>query len=413
MPQPSVSRAALAFIFVTVTLDMLAIGIMVPVLPMLLLQMSRGDVGDAARMTGLFALTWASMQFLCSPLVGALSDRFGRRPVILMSNLGLGLDYLLMATAPSLFWLWCGRVLSGITAASYSAATAYIADVTPEHRRAEAFGWLGAAFGLGFVVGPALGGTLGAIHTRLPFWVAAGLSLINTLYGACILPESLPPALRSRRLSWAQINPTGGLRLLSSQPVLLRLGLALGLGDLAHHTLPSLFVLYADTRFGWDARTVGWVIAASGIAATLVSAAGVGPLVRRLGEARTVAFGLACGAAGFACYGLAPTGPLFLWGLPLLALWGLAGPILQAVMTRHVAPSAQGQMQGALSSIHGMAGMAGPPLFTQMFSAALAAPPPWHQPGVPFLVAGVCLFCSIAVVHWGLEAATVPARADG
>ena len=177
MIRPAAGRAALAFIFVTVVLDMLAIGIMVPVLPKLILELSAGQVGTAAQLAGFFSFTWASMQFLCSPWVGALSDRYGRRPIILLSNLGLGLDYLLMATAPTLGWLWIGRVLSGITAASYSTATAYVADVTEPAARARAFGWLGAAFGLGFMVGPALGGVLGAIDLRLPFWVAAGLSL--------------------------------------------------------------------------------------------------------------------------------------------------------------------------------------------------------------------------------------------
>jgi DHA1 family tetracycline resistance protein-like MFS transporter len=213
-------RAAFAFIFVTVALDMLALGIMAPVLPKLVIQMEGGDVARAASITGVFGFAWAAMQFLFSPLLGAVSDRFGRRPVVLLSNLGLGLDYVVMALAPTLSWLFVGRIVSGITAASFSTAGAYIADVSPPEKRAAQFGMLGAAFGLGFIIGPAAGGLLGGVDLRLPFWVAAALSLANACYGFFILPESLPRERRAR-LELAKANPLGSLRLLRSRPALL------------------------------------------------------------------------------------------------------------------------------------------------------------------------------------------------
>jgi DHA1 family tetracycline resistance protein-like MFS transporter len=264
-------KAALAFIFVTVVLDMLAIGMIAPVLPKLVLGFVEGDTSYGAQVYGLFATAFALMQFVFSPLVGALSDRFGRRPVVLMSNLGLGLDYVLMALAPSLGWLFVGRVIGGITTASYGTATAYIADVTPVERRAGAFGMLGAAFGIGFVLGPALGGVLGAMHPRLPFAVAAGLSLLNFCYGLLVLPESLPVERRAA-FQWRRANPLGSLTLLRSHPELFGLSTVLFLSAFAHEVLPSTFVLYASYRYHWTERDVGLALAAVGICSAIVTA---------------------------------------------------------------------------------------------------------------------------------------------
>ena len=271
-------RAAFLFIFVTVLLDMLALGVIIPILPKLIERFVAGDTAYAAQIYGLFTTVWALMQFLFSPLLGALSDRFGRRPVVLLSNLGLGLDYLLMAWAPSLAWLFVGRVLSGMTSASFTTANAYIADVTEPDARAGAFGMLGAAFGIGFVLGPAFGGYLGAIDLRLPFWVAAGLSIGNFLYGVIVLPESLPRDKRGPfRLSRA--NPLGALRLLSAHRELAGLAAVIFLYHLAHWSLPSMFVLYADHRYGWDARMIGWTLAAVGVCSMIVQAGLVKPVV--------------------------------------------------------------------------------------------------------------------------------------
>jgi len=395
VPTPAPTRAAFLFIFITVALDMLALGVMIPVLPKLIIEFKHGDVAQAAGAAGLFGFSWAAMQFVFSPLLGAVSDRRGRRPVILLSNLGLGLDYLLMALAPSLTWLFVGRLISGITSASYSTAGAYIADVTPEEERAAKFGMLGAAFGLGFVVGPALGGLLGGISLRLPFYAAAGLSLANALYGFFILPESLPPEKRAP-FAWSKANPLGSFSLLRSHPRLLGLAVVAFLYHVAHDSLPSVFVLYADYRYHWGERMVGFCLAAVGIASTIVAALLVGPLVKRLGERRALLIGLSFGAVGFGVYGWAPTGGWFLTGIPLLAIWGLAGPSLQALMSRRVEQSAQGRLQGALASMAGITGMIGPLLFTQIFAFGISSKT-LYLPGAPFWASSLLLGGSLLV----------------
>src|SRR6185503_12223597 len=272
-------RAAFAFVFVTVMLDMFAIGIIIPVLPRLVEDFMGGDTARAATIYGIFGTAWALMQFLFMPVLGSLSDRVGRRPIILLSNFGLGLDYVLMALAPNLRWLFVGRVISGITAASVSTAGAYLADVTPADQRAAKFGLLGAAFGAGFVVGPALGGLLGDISPRLPFWVAAGLSLTNGLYGLFVLPESLP---RERRtpFSWRKANPVGALKLLRSHHELWGLTGVTFLSNLAHAALPSVAVLYMGYRYRWDAKAVGLLLAGVGVCQIIVNAVLVGRVVK-------------------------------------------------------------------------------------------------------------------------------------
>jgi len=387
-------RAALAFILITVTLDMLALGVIVPVLPRLVVDFVGGDTARGAEIYGLFGTVWALMQFFFSPILGSLSDRFGRRPVVLLSNLGLGLDYIFMALAPTLSWLFVGRVISGITSASLSTAYAYIADVTRAEKRAASFGMVGAAFGVGFVVGPALGGLLGSIEPRLPFWVAAALSLANASYGWLVLPESLP---RERRMafSWRRANPVGSLVLLRSHPELLGLAVVNFLGNLAHAALPSTFVLYVGYRYGWDAQTVGIMLASVGIASVIVQAGVIGPVVRRIGERAALLLGLLCGAAGFAVYGLATTGTLFLIGVPAVALWGLAGAASQGLMTHRVGFSEQGQLQGANGSVRGITELIGPGLFTQSFAFFIAVANPVHLPGAPFLLASLLLAAAL------------------
>lgn len=372
---------------------MLALGVMIPVLPKLIVEFEHGNMADAAGAAGVFGFAWAAMQFIFSPLLGAISDHYGRRPVILLSNLGLGLDYLLMALAPSLSWLFIGRLVSGITSASYSTAGAYIADVTPEDERAAKFGMLGAAFGLGFVVGPALGGLLGGLGLRVPFWAAAGLSLTNSLYGFFILPESLT-AERRAPFTLTKANPFGSLALLRSHPRLLGLALVAFLYNVAHDSLPSVFVLYADFRYHWGERMVGFCLAAVGVASTIVSALLVGPTVKRLGERRALLVGLAFGVLGFAMYGWAPTGAWFLAGIPFISLWGIAGPAFQALMSRRVEPSAQGRLQGALASMAGVTGMIGPLLFTQIFAFGISSQTV-HLPGAPYWLSSVLLGASL------------------
>ena len=395
---PAPTRAAFLFIFITVALDMLALGVMIPVLPKLIIEFEHGDVAQAAGAAGLFGFSWAAMQFVFSPLLGAISDRRGRRPVILLSNLGLGLDYLLMALAPSLSWLFVGRLISGITSASYSTAGAYIADVTPKEQRAAKFGMLGAAFGLGFVVGPAIGGWLGGISLRMPFYAAAGLSLSNALYGFFVLPESLPKEKRAPFV-WSKANPVGSLALLRSHPRLLSLALVSFLAKVAHDSLPSVFVLYTDYRYHWSERTIGLCLAGVGVASTLVAALLVGPLVKRFCERRALLVGLLFGVLGFGVYGWAPTGGWFLVGIPLVAIWGLAGPAFQALMSRRIEPSAQGRLQGALASMSGITGMVGPLLFTQIFAFGISSRAV-HWPGAPFWASSLLLGASLLVAFF-------------
>jgi MFS transporter, DHA1 family, tetracycline resistance protein len=385
-PPPKASRAALAFIFVTVLLDVLALGVVIPVLPRLVEGFVGGDTARAAHIYGLFGGVWALMQFFFSPLLGAVSDRFGRRPVILFSNFGLGFDYILMALAPSLSWLFAGRVISGITGASVTTAWAYIADVTPPERRAAGYGMVGAAFGLGFVLGPAAGGIFGAVNPRLPFWIAAGLTLTNAMYGLFVLPESLPRENRAG-FRWSRANPIGALQLLRSQPQLAGLASLNFLYWIAHQSLTSVFVLYAGYRYGWGPKTVGLTLAFVGIGSVIVQGGLVRPFVKRFGERVGVITGMTCGALGFAAYGLAPTGHLFWAGIPVFAFMGFFGPSLQGLMTRRVGPEAQGRLQGANASIMGITGVFGPSLFASVFASFIGPRADLHLPGAPFLLA--------------------------
>jgi DHA1 family tetracycline resistance protein-like MFS transporter len=393
---PAPTRAAFAFIFVTVLLDMLALGIVVPVLPMLIKQFEGGETAGAASIVGYFGAAWAMMQFVFQPVLGALSDRFGRRPVIILSNIGLGLDYVMMALAPSLWFLFIGRLISGFAAATYSTASAYIADVTPPEKRAARFGLMGAAFGLGFVVGPAIGGFLGHYGLRFPFWGAAVLSLLNGTYGFFVLPESLSRERRSP-FSWRRANPIGSAKLVGSNPVLTRLTLATFLQRLAHGSLPSMFVLYANYRYGWDTTTVGYSLAAVGVLQMIVSGGLVRVAVTRLGERATLALGMVCGISGFTLYAAAPNEIVFLISFPFIALWGLANPALQGMSTRLVSRSEQGQLQGAQSSFNSIADMIGPLIYSQAFAFAIAGGG-FHLPGIPYYLAALFIVGALSVV---------------
>jgi MFS transporter, DHA1 family, tetracycline resistance protein len=388
-------QGAFIFVFITVVLDMVALGVTVPVLPKLIVEFKGGDVPAAAVIAGVFATVWAAMQFFFSPVLGAASDRFGRRPVILLSNLGLGLDYVFMALAPTLPWLFVGRVISGITSSSYPTAAAYISDVTPPEKRAGKFGMLGAAFGIGFVVGPAVGGLLGAIDLRLPFWVAAGLSLANALYGYFVLPESLLKKHRAR-IDWRKANPIGALNLLTRHPELLGLTFALFVMMLAHEALPNMFVLYADYRYHWDIQTVGPALALVGVCSGVVQGGLVGPLVKRIGETACMMLGLLCGAVGFIVFGMAPIGAIFMTGIPFVALWGIAGPAMQSLMSRHVQPHEQGALQGAVGSMRGVAGMLGPVLMTGMFTLTAGSKAWIEAPGMVYFLAAVLVIAAMA-----------------
>jgi MFS transporter, DHA1 family, tetracycline resistance protein len=394
-PSASATKATFIFIVITVTLDFLAFGIIAPVLPNLIIQFEGGNMAKAAAITGYFGFAWNLMQFLFLPVLGAWSDRFGRRPVILISCLGLGLDYIFMALAPSLKWLFVGRLISGITASNVSTAFAYITDVTAPEERAKKFGLLGAAFGLGFVVGPAVGGLLGQYNLRAPFWAAAVLSLANFLYGLLVLPESLPKEKRAKS-AWHMANPLGSLALLRSHPELAGLSLVVLLYYLAHQALQNVFVLYTEYRYAWNTRSVGISLAVVGVCAMIVSGGLVGPYVKKFGERRSLVSGLFYGALGFAGFALAWRGWAVLASIQFIALWGVAGPAMQSLMSRRVDASSQGKLQGAVNSLRALTGMVGPLLFTQVFSAAISPTARLHLPGAPYYLASVLLLAAIA-----------------
>ncbi len=406
---PQARTAALAFIFVTVLIDILAFGLIIPVLPHLVQQFVGGDIGKASLWVGVFGTMFALIQFVTAPIQGALSDRYGRRPVILLSCLGLGLDFIFMALAPSLAWLFVGRIISAMTSASFTTANAYIADVTPPDKRAQAFGMIGAAFGLGFIIGPVIGGWLGGIDLRLPFWGAAILALCNFAYGWFVLPESLTPDKRTPRFDWSHANPLGSLMLLKSYPQVFGLAAVVLLINLAHYVYPSVFVLYADYRYHWGPQAVGWVLAVVGVFSVIVNALVVKRVVGAFGERRTLLIGLMFGTVGFAIYGLAPTGNWFLAGIPVMALWALSMPATQALVTRQVGASAQGRVQGALTSLVSFAGIIGPALYTSIFSLFISARAPVHAPGAPFLLACLMLMAA-GLVGWRF--ARAPAKPD-
>jgi MFS transporter, DHA1 family, tetracycline resistance protein len=400
-------RATFAFIFFTILLDMLALGIVAPVLPKLIIELEGGDKARAAAMYGIFGTVWAAMQFLFAPLLGGLSDRFGRRRVILFSCLGLGLDYIVMALAPTLGWLFVGRVISGITASSFATAFAYVADVTPPDERAGKFGQLGAAFGIGFIMGPVFGGVLATVDLRAPFWAAGVLSLVGAAYGWFVLPESLPPERRAP-IDWRRANPIGSIGLLRSRPALLALAAAAFCYRVAHDAMPSLFVIFTDYRFGWNERTVGFVLAIVGVVSMIVQAGFVGAAVKRLGEQRAMMTGFTFGAIAFLIYALAPSGAVFLAGIPIGALFGFAYPALQGLMTRRVAAEEQGRLQGALASLMGIAGVIAPLLFTRVFAEAIGPYRRYGVPGAPFLLAAGILVA--AMIVGALGNSTAPAR---
>lgn len=389
-------RATIAFIFVTAVLDIVAMGIVIPVLPTLIEQFV-GSNARAGVINGAFVALWAGMQFIASPVIGSLSDQYGRRPVILLSTAGLTLDYLLMALAPNLWWLALGRLIAGVTSASFTTVYAYMADITAPEQRARAYGLIGAAFSGGFVAGPLLGGVLGEISPRAPFWVAGAMGAVAFLYGLLILPESLP-GNRRMTFSWRRANPFGAMRLLRSHHELFGLTAVNFLLYFAHHVFSAVFVLYAAYRYGWSAWEVGLVLALVGALDMVVQGWLVGPFTRRLGDRRTMIFGLFGGALGVACMGLAPTGVLFALAMIPNALWGLAMPTIQSLMTQRVSESEQGQLQGANMSVASIAGVLSPLFFGAVYSISLGegSRSPAYS-GIALLIAAAVLLAAAVI----------------
>jgi len=390
-------RAAIGFIFVTALLDIVAMGIIIPVLPSLIEQFV-GSNAQAGIWNGVFVALWAGMQFVASPIIGSLSDQYGRRPVILLSCAGLAADYVLMALAPGLWWLALGRIIAGVTSSSFTTIYAYMADVTPPEQRARAYGLIGAAFSGGFVLGPFLGGFLGEIGPRAPFWAAAVMSGIAFCYGLLVLPESLPVEKRMR-FSWRRANPVGAMVLLLRHRELSGLAGVTFLLHFAHHVFSTVFVLYAGYRYGWGPREVGLLLAMVGGIDMVVQGVLTGPIVKRLGDRGTMILGLFGGTLGVALMGWAPVGWVFVLAMLPNALWGLAMPTLQSLMTRQVSESEQGQLQGATMSVASIAGVVSPLFFGWIYSISVGETAPVRIMGLAFYIAaGVLLAAS--VIGW-------------
>jgi DHA1 family tetracycline resistance protein-like MFS transporter len=379
-------RGSTVFVLATVLLDTLGVGLIIPVGPRLVASFLGNDLGAASRAFGVLLSLYSIMQFLFAPVLGGLSDRFGRRAVILMSLLGAAASYLLSGFAPSLGWLFVGRVIAGATGASFSAANAYVADVTPPEKRAQSFGLVGAAFGLGFIIGPALGGAIGDLGLRLPYFVAAGLNFLNFLYGLFVLPESLPRKDR-RPFSLRRANPLGSIKNLGRHPIVLGLTGTMTCAFMSQMILQSVWALYNQARFGWTLRGVGMSLMAVGLATAVVQGVLIRAILPRVGERRALILGLGLGALGHLGFGLAQQGWMMYAMIFPFALAGLSGPATQALITREVGPSEQGELQGSLNSLSGLTAIVGPLLGTVLlarFAPETAHP---HLPGAPFFAA--------------------------
>ena len=402
-------KAAMPFILITVLLDMIGIGLIIPVLPKLVTTMSGGNISKGSYVFGWFVASYALMQFVFSPILGKLSDAVGRRPIILTSLFGAGLDYLLMAFAPNLKWLFVGRVISGITGANISAANAYIADVSAPEDRAKNFGMIGACFGVGFIIGPGLGGLLGSYSLKLPFIVAACLNLLNWLYGFFVLPESLAKENR-QPFDWKKANPFASLSQLGKYPVVLGLTATIALERLAHDTLPATWVLYTTYRFNWTEFDNGLSLALVGIVFAIVQGGLTGRIVGWLGERKAIIYGLTIGALTFVAYGLSTRGWMLYLAIIFGSIGGIAGPAIQSVITRMVSANEQGAVQGIIASIQSIVAILGPLMATNLFGYFTSSSAPMQLPGAAFLAAA--LLVAIAALMAARGARPIEAGAN-
>jgi len=405
-PRPP-GKHALVFVAITVLLDIISFGLILPVLPTLLVELTGETVSQAAIRSGWLAFVYAAMQFLCAPVLGNLSDRFGRRPVLLFAVCGLGLDFLIMGFAPTFGWLFLGRLISGIAGASFTPAYAYVADISPPERRAQNFGLISACFGIGFILGPALGGLLGGFGPRTPFFVAAGLSLANFVYGTFVLPESLAPEKR-RSFEARRANPLGTIMQMRRHPVLLGLLGALFLWMVAHQVMPATWTFYTKFRFGWSEATIGASLALAGAVMAVSQASLMRVLVPRLGERHAALLGIAIAGIGYVGYATATEGwMMFAW----LSTWlfgALVMPTTNAFMSHRVAADAQGELQGAVACLYSLSSIAGPPLMTQLFGRLSAPTALVHLPGAAFLAAAILTAACLAI-YWSVTREPVPA----
>ncbi|MEI6486626.1 MAG: TCR/Tet family MFS transporter [Sphingomonadales bacterium] len=377
---------ALAFIFVTVLIDAIGFGVVIPVFPQLIMQLTGRTLAHAAEVSGWIAFLYASIQFTMGPVIGGLSDRFGRRPVLLASLAAFSADYLVMAFAPTLWWLVAARCVAGITGATFPTAYAYIADVTPPEKRGANFGVIGMAFGFGFIIGPALGGFVAQFGHQVPFLVSAGLALTNFIYGMFVLPESLPPE-RRRPFEWRRANPVGALiRLKSAHPVVLMLAATVFVWTLSYQSLYSIWSYHGQQRYGWTPEQVGWSLAAVGVTGAIVQGFLGRKLIPRFGQRNIIIVGLLSAVAGYSTYAMADAGWMVYLGIAVSACQGLVFPCLQGLMSAEVGPNEQGELQGAVASIQSLSSIVGPPLMTTVFARFSAPDAPIYAPGAPFVV---------------------------
>lgn len=378
-------NAAVGFIFVTLLLDVIGLGIIIPVIPKLIMELSGESLSESSTIGGWLMFSYAFFQFLFAPLIGGLSDRYGRRPVLLLSLLGFGLDYILLALAPTLSWLFIGRIISGIFGASFTTGSAYIADVSAPEKRAQNFGLIGAAFGLGFIIGPVLGGLLGFYGSRIPFYAAAILTLLNALYGFFILPESLPKEKR-RAFKMSRANPIGSIKVFKNNPLILGLLFGLSFIYIASHAVQSTWTFYTMYRFEWDEKLVGYSLGFVGILSALVQGLLIRVLIPKLGQEKAVYVGMLFYTLGLILFGLAFEGWHMYPYLIIYSLGGIAGPALQGIMSNHVADDQQGELQGANTSMMSLTSIIGPPLMTGIFAFYTSSENNLQIPGAPMFL---------------------------
>lgn len=395
MSRPTSNRNALTFIFFTVFIDMTGFGIIIPVMPELIMELTGQGLGRSALYAGWLLFVFAVLQFFFAPLIGNLSDRFGRRPVLLLALSAYGLDYLVLGLAPSIGWLFVGRCISGVTGASHSTANAYIADVSAPEDRAKNFGLVGAAFGLGFILGPVIGGLLGGYGSRVPFFFAAGLALVNVVYGLVILPESLAREER-RPFSWRRANPLGALVQMRRYPVVLALFLVVAFYMLAHDANPSTWTYFTMLKFGWSEREVGYSLGFVGLMFALVQGSLIRAAIPRIGERRAAVLGITMMGLGFAGFAFSTQSWQLVAFIVPFSLSGLAMPALRGIMANQVPDNAQGELQGAITSVLSLTAIVAPVLMTQLFGYFTSAAAPLYFPGAPFLTAA-CLMVACLI----------------
>ncbi len=405
LPKPS--KWAIWFIFITITIDMIGIGLVLPVLPRLISDVSGADLAGASVIYGLLFVAYGGCQFLFGPAIGNLSDAVGRRPVLLLSLLGLGVDYLLTALAPTLFWLFVGRIVAGICGASYVTANAYLADITKPEERAQAFGLMGAAFGIGFVIGPAIGGLLGTFGPRVPFFVAAAFSLANVAFGYFVLPESLPQENR-RSFDWRRANPLGTLRVFARYRGVVPLAVAMFAFFFAGSVYQAIWTFWGIARFGWSEATIGLTLAAFGISTAFTQGFLTGPAVRRFGEWWTMVLGLTMSLIATIGYGFAPGLLVVLALLVVHAPEGFVHPAMTALMSAEAPADAQGELQGGLSSLQSLALMLGTLFFSQIFGYFMQPAAVIVSPSIAYFVAAAL----IGLTLLGVIATGRPSKSD-